>query len=130
MKLCIDTNAYSLLMAGNQALKELLEKADSIIIPAIVLGELYAGFEIGSRCEENRRRLKHFISATKAKIIPVSEETADHYGSLIKELRKKGKPIPTNDLWIAAITLESGARLVTYDAHFSAISGLIITSPN
>ncbi|MDA3923154.1 MAG: type II toxin-antitoxin system VapC family toxin [Kiritimatiellae bacterium] len=124
MTLCIDTNAYSRLMTGDVAVKELLEKADSIIIPTIVLGELYAGFETGTRREENRRALKLFMMKTGATVVAVTEETADRYGLLVKELRKKGKPIPTNDLWIASIALESGAQLLSYDSHFNVISGL------
>lgn len=129
MKLCLDTNAYSRFMAGNAALHQLLESADSIYIPVTVLGELYAGFEIGSRRAENRKALDAFLSKDGIELIAADKETADRYALLVKELRLKGKPIPTNDLWIAAIALKLGTRLISYDSHFSVITGLRVLAP-
>jgi tRNA(fMet)-specific endonuclease VapC len=129
MNLCLDTNAYSSFMAGNDALRELLESAESIIIPVTVLGELYAGFELGTRCIENRTSLDAFNGTSGVKIVSPGREVADRYGLLVKELRLLGKPIPTNDIWIAATALEFGARLVSYDSHFNVVSGLIVLAP-
>jgi len=129
MKLCLDTNAYSRFMTGNAVLQQLLESADSIYIPVTVMGELYAGFEIGSRRDYNRKSFDAFLSQDGIELIAAGKETADRYGLLVKELRQKGKPIPTNDLWIAATALELGARLISYDLHFSVITGLRVLAP-
>ena len=129
MKLCLDTSAYIRFMEGNLLLKELLESAESIFIPTTVLGELYAGFEMGTRRDENRKTLDAFIRTSGVEVVPVSHAAADRYGLLVKELRQKGKPIPTNDLWIAATALELGARLVSYDSHFALITGLGVLAP-
>ena len=116
-------------MAGNAALQQLLESTESIYIPVTVLGELYAGFEISSRRVENRKALDAFLSKEGIEIIAAGKEIADRYGLLVKDLRLKGKPISTNDLWIAATALELGARLISYDSHFSVITGLRVLAP-
>lgn len=129
MIICLDTNAYSRFMMGSAALQQLLESADSIYIPVTVMGELYAGFEIGSRRDDNRKVLDAFLSLEGIELIGAGKKTADCYGLLVKELRQKGKPIPTNDLWIAATALELDARLISYDSHFSVITGLRVLAP-
>lgn len=129
MRVCLDTNAYSRLMKGHAPLTELLESADEVLIPATVLGELHAGFEMGSRRDENRRQLDEFLALPGVETIAVTPDIAERYGLLVSHLARQGTPIPTNDIWIAASTLESGARLVTYDPHFYHVAGLIILSP-
>jgi len=129
MKLCLDTNAYSRFMAGSDELRQLLESAESIYVPVTVVGELYAGFEIGSRRIQNRKDLGSFLTLSGVEVVSPGIETADRYGLLVKELRRKGKPIPTNDLWIAATALETGSRLVSYDSHFELILSLRVIAP-
>jgi tRNA(fMet)-specific endonuclease VapC len=129
MRICLDTNAYSRLMRGHAPLEQLLESADAIVIPATVLGELYAGFELGSRREINRKQLADFLALPGIELIAIMPEVADRYGHLVAQLSKQGTPIPTNDIWIAACVLETGTRLVTYDPHFQHVKGLITISP-
>lgn len=129
MKLCLDTNAYSRLMKGHKPLEQLLESADSLFIPVTVLGELYAGFEMGTRREINRRQFLDFLALPGVEIVLLTPEMADRYGILVSQLTKQGTTIPTNDIWIAACAFESGARLVTYDPHFQHIQGLIALAP-
>ncbi len=129
MKVCIDTDAYSRLMLGHAPLKDLLESADEILVPATVLGELHAGFELGSRRQANREQLAAFLSQPGVDRADVDDGVAERYGSLVNQLSKAGTPIPTNDIWIAAAAMESGARLVSYDAHFASVPGLLVLAP-
>lgn len=116
-------------MKGHAPLKELLESADAILIPTTVLGELYAGFEMGSKREANRRQFHEFLALPGVETVPVTPDTAERYGILVSQLARRGTPIPANDVWIAATALETGARLVTYDPHFEHIQGLLTLSP-
>jgi predicted nucleic acid-binding protein len=129
MRVCLDTNAFSRLMRGHDPLTQLLESADEVLIPATVLGELHAGFEMGSRREENRRQLGEFLALPGVETVAVTPDVAERYGLLVSQLTRQGTPIPTNDIWIAASALETGTRLVTYDPHFQHIHGLITLSP-
>jgi tRNA(fMet)-specific endonuclease VapC len=129
MKVCLDTNAYSRLMLGHAPLKNLLESVDEILVPATVLGELHAGFELGSRRQANCEKLSAFLRLPGVVLLVVDEGVAERYGSLVSQLSRAGTPIPTNDIWIAAAAMECGARLVTYDAHFGAVPGLLVLAP-
>lgn len=129
MKRCLDTCAYSRLMRGNANLQACLEEVDLLFVPVIVLGEIHAGFEAGTRLAENEYQLKSFLELPGVRIQDVTWDIARRYAILVNDLRQKGTPIPTNDLWIAATTLELGARLVTYDAHFKKIPNLIVDIP-
>jgi tRNA(fMet)-specific endonuclease VapC len=129
MRVCLDTSAYSRLMGGHAPLTQLLESADDVLVPATVLGELHAGFEMGSRREANRRKLDEFLALPGVETIAVTADVAERYGLLVSQLTRQGTPIPTNDIWIAAAALETGARLVSYDSHFEHIPGLIVLTP-
>ena len=129
MRLCLDTNAYCRLMSGHAPLTQLLESADEILVPATVLGELHAGFELGLRREANRRQLAEFLAMPGVETTAVTAGVAERYGILVRQLTRQGTPIPTNDIWIAAAVLETGARLVTYDAHFENVPGIVVLRP-
>ena len=129
MRVCLDTNAYSRLMGGHAPLTELLESADEILLPATVLGELHAGFEQGTLRTENRRELHEFLALPGVEAISITPDMAERYGILVGQLSRAGTPIPTNDIWIAAVALDTGSRLVSYDAHFQQVQGLILLSP-
>ncbi len=129
MKVCLDTNAYSRLMLGHVPLKDLLESVDEILVPVTVLGELYAGFELGSRRQANCEQLAMFLSQPGVDRAVVDDGVAERYGSLVSQLSRAGTPIPTNDIWIAAAAMECGARLVSYDAHFASVPGLLVLAP-
>ena len=126
MKICIDTNIYSAFKKGNPNISELLETTDEIYVPAIVMGELYAGFQLGARLRDNTKDLKEFIEQPGIYIIDINDSIAERYGALIKILKDNGTPIPTNDIWIAATALENGARIASFDTHFKLIPGLMI----
>ncbi len=129
MRLCLDTNAYSALMRNQSGIQRCLEEASLIHIPTVVLGELYAGFNLGSRYAENCSDLDAFIDLPGVEILSPDRDVAERYGYLVRDLRQQGTPIPTNDLWIAATALETGTRLVSYDAYFQHVPGLVVLSP-
>lgn len=129
MKLCIDTCAYSRLALHHPDLVRYIEEADAVYVPAVVIGELFTGFMLGKRERENRTQLDAFLDLPGISVTSVDISIAERYAGLVKQLRQQGTPIPTNDIWIAATAFETGARLVTYDAHFSNIPGLMIIAP-
>ena len=122
----LDTNAVSAFFKGDRQVLACVSNAEHVYLSTIVLGELLAGFRLGTQFERNRALLDTFMACSTVEPVPVTTETADYYGRLILALRKKGKPIPVNDLWIAAQTMERGAVLITFDPHFDDIPGLRI----
>ena len=125
MRICLDTNAYSDFIHGARGFDKLFSSADEIIVPAIVIGELQYGFLLGSRPAQNEELLSRFLAKPGVAVQPVTRDIAERFGYVKAALKKRGVPIPENDIWIAATALETGARLVTRDAHFDAIGGLI-----
>jgi predicted nucleic acid-binding protein len=126
IRVFLDTNAYSAFKKGDKDTIQVIRYADIIGISVVVLGELLAGFAVGSKEHKNRSELDAFLNSPRVRIYPVDEETAAHFASVYKQLRRKGRPIPTNDLWIAAGCMQQGCRLLTADKHFSEIDGLLI----
>ncbi len=126
MKVLLDTSAYSSLERGNVAVLEVLREAEIVGLPAVVLGELYSGFRNGSRWTENHAQLIRFLSKPPVRILAVTEETALRYAEIDVYLRKSGRPIPRNDVWIAASAMEHGMQLLTLDGHFREIPLLVI----
>ena len=121
MKAVLDTNVYCLCDLGNDYPVRILAEAQSIWMPAIVYGELHYGYRNGTRQRENVIRLNRFIEAFHVEVIEVDTGVAEMFGDIFAALRKKGKPIPTNDIWIAACTMAVGGTLITADKHFEAI---------
>jgi tRNA(fMet)-specific endonuclease VapC len=124
--LCIDTNIYSALRRGDKSVVKKISQYERVVIPVVVLGELRAGFLGGTKIAENQQNLTEFLASEFVYVAKVSEATTSIYAELVAELKRKGKPIPTNDIWIAAISLEQRARLLTLDVHFSNIEGLTL----
>ncbi len=120
----LDTNAYAAFKRGDSAVVAVLQYAPRILLCATVLGELLGGFAAGQREGANRAELAQFIATPRVWVVPVTAATADLYALVYAALRRKGRPIPTNDLWIAASSLEHGAALLTMDGHFQGIDGL------
>jgi len=126
VKIAIDTNSYIAFLKGEEKAVSTIRTASKIIIPLIVLAELRAGFAFGTHIEKNERSLMKFLSSERVSIICPDEETTFHYSSIFSELKKAGKPIPTNDLWIASLVKQNSLFLLTYDKHFSYIKNLAL----
>lgn len=122
----LDTNAAIAILENDAEFQAAFLEEQEALVPVIVLGELYAGAEKSSRVEANLKRVTEFES--RCSIVPCDPQTARQYARLSQQLRKKGRPIPQNDLWIAALAMQHGLTLVTRDAHFSQIDGLLIQS--
>lgn len=129
MKILLDTSAYAAIGRGHPAATELMRRAKALLFSTIVLGEVLAGFRHGSRREENLARLRRFLAQPRVRLVPVTWTTADRYSRIYTALRRKGQPIPTNDMWIAAHALETGADLVSFDPRFSRVDGLAWVDP-
>ena len=125
MKRLLDTNAYVALKRGHEGAADLVRASSELAFSTIVLGELLFGFRNGNRLAKNVAELDEFLADVRVDVLAVSTTTADRFGRIASALRKAGKPIPTNDIWIAAHAFESGAELVTFDDHFAAIPGLV-----
>ena len=128
IRILLDTNAYTAFKRGNADAVETLRRVDQIGISVIVMGELLAGFAAGSHEIRNRFELDAFLNSPRVNIIPVDQETTRHYANIYKQLRQKGRPIPDNDMWIAATALQHCCAVYTYDKHFSQIDGLPVAS--
>lgn len=118
MNIALDTNRYRDLCEGNAEVLDLVGKADRVVVPFVVLAELRAGFAIGSRGSENERPLLRFLAKPGVEVAYATDGTTRSYASLYRQLRAAGTPIPTNDLWIAAVVVEHGLTLLSADAHF------------
>lgn len=133
MKIVLDTNAYCLCDVGQEPALESVERAASLFLPAIVYGELYYGFRHGKRFETNLKRLDQFIEEYDVRIIPVDLDVARKFGDIFASLRRKGSPIPTNDIWIAACCMSVGGTLLTSDHHFISVEQIqmeFVEGPN
>lgn len=127
LKRLLDTNAYVALKRGHGRVAELVRESSELAVSMIVVGELLFGFRNGKRYERNVSELDELLEDGRVSVLPVTRTTADRFGRIAAMLRKGGSPIPSNDIWIAAHAFESGAELLTFDAHFAAVPGLVWT---
>jgi tRNA(fMet)-specific endonuclease VapC len=123
-RILLDTNAYTRLLTGEEDVLDVIGTAETVYMSIFVLGELYAGFAGGTKERENKDTLKRFLHKPSVKILNATAETAEVFGMVKQDLKKAGTPLPINDVWIAAHTLETGSTLVTYDGHFKKIAGI------
>ena len=124
MRILLDSNAYSQLMRGHDRVAELVRNAREVLLSAVAVGELMYGFRQGSRFKRNVAQLRSFLGSPYVSFVPVGPGTADRYSRIATLLRAKGRPIPTNDMWIAAHALETGADLISADRHFEYVDGI------
>jgi tRNA(fMet)-specific endonuclease VapC len=124
--LLADTSAYSAFMAGHEAIRLALQRAESIFLTPVVIAELRVGFLGGSRRAENERVLERFLQPSRVRVVGIDAETAVRYAEIFQYLRTQGRPVPINDLWIAASAMQLGLRILTTDAHFQRIPQVIV----
>lgn len=118
-RLLLDTNALVAMIGGDPPVVALVQDAEAVYVPAIVLGELYFGAFHSSRRTENIARVDAI--ARDRSVLSCDRTTARIYGEIKNDLRTRGRPIPENDLWIAAIASQHGLTLLTRDEHFREI---------
>lgn len=122
----LDTNYVIALFAGDQAAVALAGKSQTYFLPAIVLGELCYGAQNSTQVQNNLAKIAELQQATT--VLPCDEHTAETYGKIKHGLRLLGKPIPENDIWIAALARQHELPLATLDKHFAQIVDLKIVS--
>ena len=124
MRLALDTNRYTDLCRGDASIVETVELADEVWLPFVVLGELRAGFAVGSQGPRNEAVLRRFLLKPSVGVLYADDQTIHHYATVYRQLRKQGTPIPTNDMWIAALVLQHSLVLLARDTHFDALPQL------
>ena len=121
----LDTNIIIGLFAGQASIINNLQQSDEIFIPSIALGELHYGARKSGRVQQNLQRIEELV--VDVTIIDCDSATARQYGDVKNQLRLKGRPLPENDIWIAALALQYDLVLVTRDRHFQYVEGLQTT---
>jgi len=125
-RIIIDTNFYVAFKRNDAEAVNLLQRADYIGVNTVILGELLAGFRCGNKERDNRAELDRFLDSARVNLLVVDDETSEFYAQVFSELRQKGRPIPSNDLWLAASALQHGLALATFDDHFTHISSILL----
>ncbi len=124
MRLVLDTSAYSHLRANHAEVIDRVAAAEVVYLPTTVLGELEAAFRLGRRAADNRLKLEEVLDEEFVEVLTITADVARRYGELFAELKRAGTPIPVNDIWIAAATIQAGAHLLTFDRDFDRIPRL------
>lgn len=125
-RLLLDTNAVVALFRQDPAIQQRLTATAEVFLPITVVGELHYGAENSNRPTENHDQVDQF--AASSSILACDLVTAWHYGKIKHSLRGKGRPIPENDIWIAAVALQHGLTIISRDQHFSEVDGLSVES--
>jgi tRNA(fMet)-specific endonuclease VapC len=124
VRVALDTNRYVDLCKGVAETRALLEEAEAIVLPFVVVGELRAGFVHGRRQVENEGILRRFLMKDGVRVAYADDQTTHHYAAVFRQLRKQGTPIPTNDMWLAALVLQHNLALHARDKHFDHLPQL------
>lgn len=125
MRVALDTHRYVDLCKGVDGTVRLVSTADAVFLPFVVVAELRAGFVLGKRTAENERVLRRFLLKPGVSVLFPDDQTTHHYASTYRQLRHQGTPIPTNDLWIAALVLQHNLRLHDRDGHFDHLPQIV-----
>jgi tRNA(fMet)-specific endonuclease VapC len=125
VRVALDTNRYTDLCKGVDGTVELLSTAEEVVLPFVVVAELRAGFGFGRRSAENERVLRRFLLKDGVSILYADDQTTHHYAATYRQLRVQGTPIPTNDLWIAALVLQHNLSLHDRDRHFDHLPQIL-----
>ena len=125
MRVALDTNRYVDLCKGVPETADILATADEILIPFVVVAELRAGFVLGKRGADNERVLRLFLLKPGVRVLYADDQTTHHYAGVFRQLRRQGTPIPTNDVWVAALALQHNAALHDRDRHFDHLPQIV-----
>ena len=117
----LDSDAYSMLMRGNQRVGDIVRSAEQIVMPAVVVAELMYAFRQGQRTEQHLDQLRSFLERPYVSFVPAGPVTADRYARIMDSLGQRGRQVPTNRVWVAAHAMETGAGLLSADRHYGHI---------
>lgn len=123
-RLLLDTSAYSGFNRGDKRLKNYFSTDNEILVPLITIGELRAGFALGTMQGQNEALLQKLLDSPNVSTVTVSDKTTRLFATIFKQLKLAGTPINTNDIWIAALALEHDCLLVTLDSDFNRVPDL------
>ena len=124
--LSLETNIAIDILNGDQTILQQVENAEVVCLPVIVVGELLYGARNSRRSADNLALYQAFIKACR--ILPIDQQVAEEYSLIRKKLKSIGRPIPENDIWIAAISRVNNISLITRDQHFGYVEGLELIS--
>lgn len=124
MTVVLDTNIYSAWRRGDPRVRSHVTQANALLLPVIVIGELLAGFRRGTQLQRNLDDLQTVLDLPHVTVVDVSTRTADRYGRIEAILRRRGRPLPPNDVWIAATASDHGVPLLSFDRRFAAVPGI------
>jgi predicted nucleic acid-binding protein len=125
-RIAIDTNIYTSFKANDESVVEAFRNSDFIGVDITVIAELFSGFSLGGKEKKNRQELEAFLNSPRVEMLLHDLETAEYYALIVRRLKAKGRPIPTNDIWIAANAMKHGLALYSFDDHFGEIEGLLL----
>jgi tRNA(fMet)-specific endonuclease VapC len=125
VRVALDTNRYVDLCKGVADTVALMEEAEVVILPFVVVAELRAGFAHGRRQADNERTLRRFLFKDGVRVLFADDQTTHHYASVYRQLRTQGTPIPTNDIWLASLVLQHNLALHARDAHFDHLPQIV-----
>jgi tRNA(fMet)-specific endonuclease VapC len=125
-RVLLDTNIIIALFASDNSVIDHLKAISEVFVPSIAVGELFYGARKSSRVEENIKKIESFVGASS--VLSCDLETARQYGMVKEFLRGKGRPIPENDIWIAALAVQYDLTLISRDSHFEGIEGLSLAT--
>ena len=127
-RIAIDTNIYTSFKCNDEGVVEALRNCDLIGMDVTVIAELFSGFSLGTKEKKNRQELEAFLNSPRVEMLPHDLETAEFYALIIRRLKAKGRPLPTNNVWIAANAMRHGLVLYSLDSHFREIDGLLLSA--
>lgn len=126
-RILLDSSAFSAAARGELGVKNVLQLADEVFVNPVILGELSSGFLAGPRAEDNRLFLERFLASDRVRVAPIDPATAERYALIHAWLRREGRPIPSNDIWIAATAMQHGLELVTTDERFQHLPQIAVS---
>jgi len=124
MRLALDTNRYVDFCRGVEAAVQRVQEAERIYLPFVALAELRAGFLCGTQARKNERGLTRFLNSPRVRTLYPDDQTTHHYARVFQQLREQATPIPTNDIWIAALVVQHDLVLFARDEHFDHLPQL------
>jgi len=124
MNVLLDTNFYSAFCKSDEQAVRIIQQARKIFLPFVVLAALRAGFLCGTKARKNERSLTLFLNSPRVEVLYPDENTTHQFAAVFAQLRLQGKPIPTNDIWIAALAIQHDLILCSQDKHFDLLPQL------
>jgi len=124
LNLAIDGNRYVDYCRNDPEVAAVIDRAQRIVVPFAVLAEVRAGFHHGTKLRQNEKDLARFLQTPRVQVLFADEATTHLYAAIYAELRAAGTPIPTNDIWIAALVIQHDLVLFTRDRHFECVPRL------